>query len=212
MTTRKRTKRTRRGVKAVGQVQGVPGPLILATDAAVDRSCLGVGFLATSGHYGLQGHPYGQETSGVHRAAVAELRAVWCALDHLHSTGTPSNLPIEVHLDSFHALTFLQEWAHGGSRMPDGYLLWRQSGAVPTLERLRQTVALRATTLTFRHEQGHAGNTLNEAADTLAKLALRCSNGLIPQDLPAGLARRYAEQNLAAYLQELPGAGGSAST
>lgn len=91
--------------------------------------------------------------------------------------------------------------------MPDGYLLWRQSGAVPTLERLRQTVALRATTLTFRHEHGHAGNTLNEAADTLAKLALRCSNGLIPRDLPAGLARRYAEQDLAAYLQEIPGFG-----
>ena len=201
MTTRKKTKRTRRGVKAVGQVQGVPGPLVLATDAAVDRSCLGVGFLATSGHYGLQGHPYGQETSGVHRAAVAELRAVWCALDHLQSAGIPSSLAIEVRLDSIHALTFLREWAQGGNRMPDGYLLWRQSGAVPTLERLRQTVALRSTTLTFRHEQGHVGNPLNEAADTLAKLALRCSNGLIPPDLPAGLARRYAERDLAAYQQ-----------
>jgi hypothetical protein len=55
--------------------------------------------------------------------------------------------------------------------LPEGYRLWRHSGAGSTLERLRAIVARDCALLSFRHERAQLGS----------------------------LARRYAEQNLAAY-------------
>jgi hypothetical protein len=83
--------------------------------------------------------------------------------------------------------------------LPEGYRLWRHSGAGSTLERLRAIVARDCALLSFRHERAHVGNVLNEAADSLAKLGLRCSKGDVERAQLGSLARRYAEQNLAAY-------------
>jgi ribonuclease HI len=195
------------GVQAVGRVAGVPGPLVLATDGAEDARRVGAGFVATSGHFGVRGHPYDHRISGMQRTAVVELRAVFFGLRCLRSTGSGAGLPVEVRVDSLSALSFLEGWAGGGTGLPAGYRLWRHSGAGSTLVRLREIVARDAASLTFCHERAHVGNILNEAADSLAKLGLRCSKGVVERDQLGFLARHYAEQNLAAYRQVLANPG-----
>jgi hypothetical protein len=49
------------------------------------------------------------------------------------------------------------------------------------------------------------GHVLNETADSLAKLGLRCAKGYFASEIFSDLARQYAEQDLAAYrAAELP--------
>lgn len=196
-------KSTALSVRAAGQVGEVAGPLVVATDAADDGRCVGSGNLATSGHYGVRGHSYGRGISGGQRTVVAELRAVHAGLSALFRAGHAFAVPVEVRVDSRSALVFLQDWAGGGTGLPDGYRLWRHGGATATLVKLRALVAHHAPTLTFRHEKAHAGHILNEAADSLARLGLRCSKGTIDSAHLAPLAQRYAEQNLTAYRHAL---------
>jgi len=74
--------------------------------------------------------------------------------------------------------------------MPDGYRTsWRASGQQPALVELQQ-IAEYTPGLAFTHIKGYAGHPLNEAADSLAKLALRCSRGLMDRDRVAE-RRRY---------------------
>jgi ribonuclease HI len=188
-----------RGIKTFGRIAGVDGPVVLATDASVDKHRAGVGFLATTGHYGAVGHHYDALISGPQRAEVAELRAAAYGLRRLYNNGVSSEASVDVRIDSPEALDFLHDWACGSTRMPSDYRSWRASGNTPTLELLRRLVVRNATTLTFSFEKGHVGHVLNEAADSLAKLGLRCSKGYFASELFPGLARRYAEQNLAAY-------------
>jgi ribonuclease HI len=194
-------------VRAADQVGEVAGPLVVATDAANDGRWVGSGYLATSGHYGAHGHPYGREISGAQRTVVAELRAVHAGLSALFRAGAAFGVPVEVRVDSMDALAFLRDWTDGGTALPDGYRLWRKGGATPTLVKLRALVAHHASTLAFCHEKAHAGHILNEAADSLARLGLRCSKGAVGRPHLAPLAQHYAQQNLAAYRRTLTAPG-----
>lgn len=193
-----------RGIKTFGQITGVGGDVILATDASVDAHRVSAGFLATTGHYGAVGHTYDRLISGPQRAEVAELRAVAYGLRRLYNNGVPSETPIDVRIDSPAALGFLHGWVRGSTRMPSDYRSWRSSGNRPTLEVLRRLVTRNAATLTFSFEKGHAGHVLNEAADSLAKLGLRCAKGYFAPEKFPDLARQYAAQDLAAYRTERP--------
>jgi ribonuclease HI len=177
----------------------VPGALILATDAARDDRRVGAGYLATSGHYGVLGHPYDHQASGERRTVVAELRAVYFGLHHLFRTGAAFGTPVEVRLDNRSALAILEDWARGGTGLPAGCRTWRYGGRTATLDKLRRLVAANTPALTFSHVRAHSGNILNEAADSLAKLGLRCSKGAVTREQLGSSAQHYAEQNLTAY-------------
>jgi ribonuclease HI len=188
-----------RSIKTFGQITGVDGPVILATDACVDERRASAGFLATTGHYGAVGHTYDAVISGPQRTEVAELRAVAYGLRRLYNNGVPSETPVDVRIDSPAALGFLHGWVRGSTRMPSDYRSWRTSDNTPTLELLRRLVVSNAATLTFSFEKGHVGHVLNEAADSLAKLGLRCSKGYFASETFPDLARKYADRDLTAY-------------
>lgn len=174
------------------------GPVLVATDAAVDDARAGGGYLATSGHYGARAHPYPRDISGPSRTTVAELRAILWALQTVNVSVGQSQ-PITLLTDSTDALNFLTAWQAGGTRLPDGYRTsWRSTGNTPALVELQQ-IAEYTPGLTFTHVKGHAGHPLNEAADSLAKLALRCSKGVVDRNRAAELAPDWARQNLKAW-------------
>ncbi|MER6572608.1 RNase H family protein [Streptomyces sp. NPDC001093] len=174
------------------------GTVLVATDAAVDDARAGGGYLATSGHYGARAHPYPRDISGPSRSTVAELRAILWALQAV-TASVGSSRPVTVLTDSADALGYLTAWQAGGTRMPDGYRVsWRSSDRQPTLVELQQ-MAEYTPGLTFTHVKGHVGHPLNEAADSLAKLALRCSKGVVDRGRAAELAPEWAQQNLKAW-------------
>lgn len=177
------------------------GGILIATDGAVDQTRVAGAYLATSGHYGARAHPYPPETSGPARVTVAELRAILWALQAVTATVGPSR-PITVVTDSTDALRFLDSWQAGGTRMPDGYKTsYRGSGNRPALLDLQQIVEY-TPGLTFAHVKGHAGHPLNEAADSLAKLALRCSKGTVDKRCAADLAPKWAQRDLKAWNEQ----------
>ncbi|MGA5598490.1 ribonuclease HI [Streptomyces cellulosae] len=182
-----------------------PGRLTIATDGACDSTRVGSGYVSSAGHYGLRGHPYPDDLAEQHRVVVTELRAVHHALERLLNE-IPRTTPIRVLLDSAEALSLIKEWTKGGDRMPEGYRQWRYSGNTPTLYLLRNVVT-HTPTLSFRHQRGHVGHPLNEAADSLAKLALRYSRGMVEMEAVRRLAPQWAHHAATDFAQQ---AGGKA--
>ena len=171
--------------------------IYLATDAATDPTRAASGYLSTTGHYGAHAHPYPATTSGHERTTVTELRAIHRALNAIRNTAETGQ-PVTILTDSTNALAYLNEWRNGGTRMPEGYITtWRATGKQPTLAKLQQQVAS-TKNLRWSHVKGHSGHPLNECADSLAKLALRCCRGQIDRDQAKALAPQWAERNLKA--------------
>lgn len=165
------------------RLQGVPGPRVLATDASLGNNHLSTGYLASTGHAGVDAHPYPRSVTGRDRTTIGELRAVFHGLRAvLHDLGTQARL--EVWCDSTAALDYLRSWQQGAATMPASYSgAWRrQNGGLPTLELLQQKVAANAHRLTFAHVPGHAGVPLNEGAHYLAYLGARCITGRLERE------------------------------
>lgn len=190
---------TCRQVRVNDKVKAVAGPILLATDASVggpDR--VASGYLATTGHAGLRAHLYPKYLARPHsRVVVTELRAVYWGLTavlHEHP-----GRPIEVRVDNLQALRHLHSWQQGGTDMPEGYdTHLRSQGRRPSLVKL-QLLAEYTQHLTFAHEKAHAGHPLNEAADSLAKLGLRCVRGAVPRTELPRLVPLWATGALADY-------------
>jgi ribonuclease HI len=163
-----------------GQVPASPGfrpeqGVLIATDAAVNRSSgrVGSGYIATSGLYGLAAHPQPAGIVGHDATTVAELRAIWRAVN---AAGQDAEEPITVLTDSAAAVRYLRSWQKGQlPAYPAGYQLrdQRASGKTSSLEQLAQVMRDNGARYTITKVAGHTGNVLNEAADSLAKLALR---------------------------------------
>jgi ribonuclease HI len=178
--------------------------VIVATDAATSfqRHRAGLGFVATSGLFGLSAHPQPLGIVGNSATIVAELRAIWRAIAALRDNDDqPAS--VAIHTDSKDALRYLRAWQSGGTgKFPDGYQLrdQRVSGNESSLEKLAELMAESGGYYTVQRVTGHAGDHLNEAADSLAKLALRSGTrgGLTRAEvLPA--ATRIAEFRLRDY-------------
>ena len=104
-----------------------------------------------------------------------------------------------MRVDNLVALELLHEWQGGGYRMPDGYeTRLRSQGRRPSLVKL-QMYAEYTPSLAFIHEKAHVGNPLNEAADSLAKLGLRCVRGMVPTAEIPRLVPLWASGALAEY-------------
>jgi len=146
------------------------GPLVIATDGSSavrpKRKVwqTGWGFLGADGRYGCGWCPQPVELAGRDPATVAELRAVWYAIGELLPSRSAT-----VWTDSLNAVTLLQAWQAGDvGRMPRGYLGSQRH--TPRMQLLARTVARHGANLTVEHVKGHAGQLLNEAADSLAKI------------------------------------------
>lgn len=176
------------------------GPLVLVVGAAVDGRRAGIGFVATSGHYGVEGGPWPEAIGGAERGMTAVLRAVECGLDCLYGTGTAYETPVSVRVDDLSAVVLLRDWARGCTGLPEEC---EPALAAAGLEALRRTVTRNAAALTFRHQPPRTGTSLNEAANALAGLGLHGSRGTSATDVMASTARRYAGKNLAAYCRSL---------
>ena len=169
------------------------GGVVIATDAAVNRARhrVGSGYIATSGLYGLAVHPQPPEIAGHDATTVAELRAVWRAVHAL--ADADSTEQITILTDSAAGLRYLRSWQAGQlSLYPTGYQLrdQRTSGKTSSLEQLAQVMADDGARYTVTKVAGHTGDLLNEAADSLAKLALRTGtrNGVTSQDAKSAAA------------------------
>ena len=156
-----------------GQVRRWAGQArpIAATDAGWNwqRASGGMGYLVSDGHWGMRGwRTNRRDPTGHSKVLVTELRAIEFMLARL----APE--PLTVLVDSTSALHHLRLWQQGAvDVMPAGYdLRARHGGRKPTLVRLAARLAGRSD-LTFRHVKGHSGHLLNEAADSLAKIARR---------------------------------------
>ncbi|MEV6373608.1 ribonuclease HI [Micromonospora musae] len=155
----------------VGRWATTSAPLIAATDASWKGRAGGIGYIASDGRYGLcSRYPGRVDPTGNSRVLVSELRAVEFLLT---AYDTPP-VGMTVLVDSLPALSYLHRWQDGETEaMPDGYdLRPRYSALKPTLIRLAELVASR-TDLTFTHVKAHAHHALNEAADSLARMARR---------------------------------------
>ncbi|GAA0484837.1 hypothetical protein Ade02nite_08160 [Paractinoplanes deccanensis] len=151
----------------------------------------GWGFVSTGGRYGCGPYPQLEGQAGQDLAVIAELRAVWYAI-----RGDELAAPVTVVLDSRHALDVLERWKKGAVDMPGGYVGSRVR--TPTMEKLRTLIASRPANLTLQHVKGHAGDPLNEAADSLARLGARWIKDKLPQREVESRARGLAEAFLAA--------------
>jgi hypothetical protein len=226
-----------------GCVAPVPGPLVIATDAALDSTRAARAFLATSGHWAAEAYIYSAGAGGPHRVAVSELGAVYLALsdilrdrdrrrhrdrdrdrhrdrdrtrgrdadsaadseagfdagsDHIRNRGGDPDEPFQavVHVDSAEALKWLNRWRQGSEELPDGYPRLRRRGNPSTLVLLQRLVPLHPA-LEFRHVRAHVGDPLNEGADSLARLALRVSRGVVDAAAVRELPARWAAARLA---------------
>lgn len=186
---------------SVGGGVDVPGGAehVVYIDGSVSRQRLanglgwmtGWGFVTTLGRYGCGKCPQFELRTGDDPAVVAELRAVW----HAAGEDLVSGL-VTVVTDSAYAADVLAGWQAGETAMPAGYTGSRRG--TPTLQRLRQVVAADPGNLTVRWVKGHAGDALNEAADTLAQLGMRWARDGLTADDVAVRARGVAEGFLAA--------------
>lgn len=168
-----------------------PAVLVAATDASVRGPDAGYGWLATDGRWGLGQCHLDRRQVGAAPVLVAELRAVAAALTK--DTGAP----VELVIDSLDAVQLLDLWAAGERRMPPGYLgsYARRS----TLAGLCDLIGGRQRQISWTHVRSHAGHPLNEAADSLAKIAREFrQRGLNPREVESR-ASGLVEAFLASY-------------
>jgi len=173
-----------------------PDQVTVATDGSCKGRYLGWGYISSTGHWGCAADILGGD------ALAAELRAVGMAIGDIP-------VPCRIVLDSTSALSFLRSWQAGNvSRMPPapGLTAAMRAGSARQrpLEEIAVLVAGRPG-LVFSHVRGHNGHLLNEAADSLAKIARECRDGKRHGDLAAVHAK--AADLVAAFLVSQAGAG-----
>ncbi|MEO3978798.1 RNase H family protein, partial [Streptomyces sp. CAU 1734] len=192
--------RPRRSLTITGTVPASTDtdPVHLATDAAIDPVRMAGGYLATSGHFGIRAHPYGHAMSGPDRTTVGELRAILTALEVV-TRAVGVHRKILVQTDSTRALAYLNRWQRGHTWMPEGYDTAQRSDGRPPALILLQQIAEYTPNLIFTHVKAHAGHPLNECADSLAKLGLRVSKGMLDAASARELAPTWAAANLARH-------------
>ena len=167
-------------------------PVTVAADGSVRGRHAGYGWLASSGDYGLAGYRSSAKRLGTQPVLVAELYAIGqavCGLPDRHVT---------VLSDSQGAVAMANRWRAGDRILPPGYVASPEGlGCLTKLQHIFRTDAAR---IELRWVRGHCGHSLNEGADTLARLSSRYRRG--DRDLDeqeyhrraAGIARAFAAE------------------
>jgi ribonuclease HI len=144
----------------------VAGPVIAATDASLHRKgrCAGLGYLTSDGRWGAVQYDCRYPARSARLSTgVTELAAVAFLFQ--------ACVPDVLLTDSMDALRYLLRWRAGDTEsMPPDYDARYESGSRMTLQSLARMVAGKSG-LQVSHVRGHRGNLLNEAADSLARIA-----------------------------------------
>lgn len=153
--------------------QAEAGPLVVATDGSAHRGRIAWGWLAEDGTHACgTSVPAREQGNRRSQIVLAELLAISEAIRR--SAGRP----LFIRSDSRVAIALVREWADGGDRLPAGY-----NGAHPAAARrgglcwMQEQVRREAHRIDIAWVPGHAGDPLNEGADSLAKLARRAAEG-----------------------------------
>lgn len=185
-------------MRASGECRAVSGSeLVIATDASITakESVHSGAFIATTGRWGLIAARYNPDICRPNCSEAMELRAVWYALK-AHTAATKAT----VYIDSQGAVDYLKRWQQGDTAPPPWYDISRRSRnhstRKPTLVALQEMVTANAVALHFEHVKGHAGDTLNEAADGLAGIGKHCLMG----SYDTAQAQRRGESLAASFL------------
>jgi len=170
------------------------GPLTVATDGSASHGRIGWGWLASNGQHG-----YGTDTPSVRACArrgqplYAELRAI------SHAIAALPGRDLVIHSDCRRAIALIGQWAGGGDGLPSGYVATHHAAAKRGgLLWMQEQVRTEAHRLDISWVRGHAGDALNEGADSLAKLSRRAAEGtwgFAPEDVPVrarGIADAFA--------------------
>jgi ribonuclease HI len=158
--------------------------LSVATDGSASRGRVGWGWLASDGQHDLGSKkPAKEECDRRGHVVLAELRAISEAIAALPGR------PLKIRSDSKVAIGLVREWMQGSDRLPGWYAAAHYSatrrGGLPWMQ---QQVRKEAHRIDICWVRGHAGDALNEGADSLAKLARRAPEGtcgFTTDDVPA---------------------------
>lgn len=160
------------------------GPLTVATDGSAHRGRVGWGWLADDGRHAC-GTAAVSTLSCSRRAqpVYAELRAISRAI-----AGLPGH-DLVIRTDCRAAISLVAEWVSGKDRLPEGYrATTHEATRRDGLRWMQEQVRTNAPRLDISWVRGHAGDALNEGADSLAKLSRRAEEGTWgygPDDVPA---------------------------
>lgn len=194
----------RDGLRGNVNVPASTGTRVIAADGSHKGRYLGWAYIASTGQWGLAAEDYGgrEDPDAWPGAVIAELRAAEMAAHDIPG-------PAVILVDSTGAIGFLTAWQSGDlARMPPLADEAPQTRAARRAVNRQRAVAEIATTiagrrdLAFKHVHGHAGHLLNEAADSLAKIARECRAGDMQRgdlDDVSGRANDLAEQFLRAW-------------
>lgn len=157
-----------------GRVDGFTGKgrLVAATDAGYKNKTAGIAFVVSDGRWGLKHWMRNMvlDPTGPAKVLIMELRAVALLCE------ARGALPDALLIDSTKAISYLRSWQAGNTGpMPSGYSLRPRTGRpdkAPTLVRLAELMAANPQ-IEIAHVHSHRGHPLNEAADSLASIALR---------------------------------------
>lgn len=147
--------------------------LTVATDGSATRGRIGWGWLAEDGRHGHGTEsPSTRQCTKRRHPVLAELRAISEAIAAL------PHRDLVIRTDCRPAISLVGEWILGGDRLPDGYVAThhtavKRGGLVWMQEQVRKE----GPRLDIGWVRGHAGDPLNEGADSLAKLARRGAEG-----------------------------------
>lgn len=172
-------------------------PITVATDGSSAHGRIGWGWLAEDGSHDCDSARITtRQCDRRTTALVAELRAISAALESLPGRR------LHIRTDCRHAISLVTDWIGGSDRMPVGYLATHHTAtAKGGLRWIQEQVRREAGRIDISWVRGHAGDPLNEGADSLAKLARRAAEGtwgVTPSDVPdraASIAQVFATQN-----------------
>lgn len=162
-------------------------PLLVATDGSAHRGNMGWGWLAEDGQHALGSQTPARSTCRPTTMPVlAELRAICAAIQAL------PDRRLVIRTDCQGAIRFVADWAAGRDRAPAGYQANAQvSAAKGGVAWMQHVVRANAHRVELEWVRGHAGDPLNEGADSLAKLARRRLEppwGIAADEVPARAA------------------------
>lgn len=168
-----------------------PQHLIIATDGGYKPKRIhSSAYLTTAGEFGITASQFVVDRCQPHCVIATELRAAY------HGLKRAGDVKATLMMDSTGAIEWVQRWQEGDTRLPAWYTTVRSAKSTPTFRALQEELQQRTTELEVVHVQAHSGNLLNEAADALVGIGIRC----VTSALTSAEARERASGVVTSFL------------